>query len=87
MPETSRSALTRIAMSCEFEPDRRADDQRHGHGARVHDEQVLQAEDHQLCGGEHLVDRVHPCLGLGGGVCAFDRLTQRHVTSSRVVIR
>ena len=42
-----------------LQPDRRPDDQRHGDRARVHDEQVLQAEDEQPLRSEDLVDRVH----------------------------
>ena len=48
IPETSRSALTRVAICVRVQPDRRSDDQRHRDRARVHDAQVLQAEDEQL---------------------------------------
>ena len=49
IPQTSRSALTRIAMSS-GQAQRAADDERHGHRAGVHDEEVLQAE-HQAPAG------------------------------------
>ena len=62
MPETSRSALTRMRDVAAVEPDGRPDDQRHGHGAGVHDEQVLQPEDEQPRRRQHLVDRVDGAL-------------------------
>jgi len=46
MPETSRSALT--SRQClGVQPNGGPDDERYRHGAGVHDEQVLQAQDEQ----------------------------------------
>ena len=56
MPQANRSALISSATCSRRELERAADDQRHGDGAGVHHQHVLQAEREQLGCGKHLVD-------------------------------
>ena len=55
MPDTNRSALTSRPIVDIGSSQRPAHDERHRHGARVHDEQVLESQDEQPGRGQHLV--------------------------------
>ena len=58
MPQTNRSAEIRKATSAGSSFSARPDDQRHGDGAGIHHQHMLQAKGEQLWRGENLVHRM-----------------------------
>ena len=58
IPQTKRSAEIRKATSCGFELQHAADDQRHGDGAGIHHQNMLQPEREELGDGKHFIDRM-----------------------------
>ena len=61
-PQANRSALIKNATSSGGKLERAAEDQRHSDRARIHDQDVLQAEGQKLGDRQDLIDRVRDLI-------------------------